>query len=172
MGRFATATTVPVAQSRAEIESMLVKYGASHFTSGWGPAHSEVAFRIRDIHVRFILPIPDKDDAKFKSKWINVRGRKKVKHFTPHQSEKLHEQEIKSRWRALALVVKAKLEAVDIGISTVEQEFLAFIVLPGTELTIGDWMAENAMPAIRSGTAPRMLEAAPQKPRIVQLEEA
>ena len=79
----------------------------------------------------------------------------------------MREQEIKSRWRALALVVKAKLEAVECGISTLENEFLAFIVLPGVDFTIGDWMKENAMPAIRSGNVPLQLSG----PRVVTSNE-
>ena len=40
-----------------------------------------------------------------------------------------YEQAVRSRWRSLLLAIKAKLEAVECGISTVEIEFMPFIVL-------------------------------------------
>ena len=39
--------------------------------------------------------------------------------------QETHDQACRQRWRALLLVIKAKLEAVTAGISTVETEFLA-----------------------------------------------
>lgn len=160
---FARNTEVPVERSRAEIEGLLVKYGASEFHSGWMVNAAQVGFRLKDLYIRFVLPIPTKGDPKFKSKTIRVAGRQKLKHFTDAQAERLREQEVKSRWRALALVVKAKLEAVECGISTLENEFMAFIVLPGVDFTLGDWMTEHAMPAIRGGSMPLQLTG----PRVV-----
>jgi hypothetical protein len=49
------------------------------------------------------------------------------------------EQATRQRWRALALAIKAKLEAVQCGITTLEEEFLAHIVINGGE-TIGEAM--------------------------------
>lgn len=48
------------------------------------------------------------------------------------------EQACRSRWRALLLSVKAKLESVEIGISEFEEEFLAHIVDPATGRTVGE----------------------------------
>jgi hypothetical protein len=50
-----------------------------------------------------------------------------------------YEKATRQRWRALALVIKAKLEAVESGITIFEDEFLAHIVLPDGS-TAGDWM--------------------------------
>jgi hypothetical protein len=61
------------------------------------------------------------------------------------------------RWRALALVIKAKLEAVAAGITTVEQEFLAHIVLPDGHTTVGTWMAPQLAAAYDAGTMPALL---------------
>jgi len=46
------------------------------------------------------------------------------------EATKRWEQACRQRWRALALVIKAKLEAVGSGISVFEEEFLANIVMP------------------------------------------
>src|SRR6476661_5485114 len=40
--------------------------------------------------------------------------------------------------RALLLVIKAKLEAITAGIATVDEEFLAYIVIPGTTSTVSE----------------------------------
>ena len=47
-----------------------------------------------------------------------------------HKQVEKWEQACRQRWRALALVIKAKLEAVESGITTFEDEFLAHIVMP------------------------------------------
>ena len=57
------------------------------------------------------------------------------------------------------LVIKAKLEAVEAQISTIEDEFLAHIALPDGR-TVGEWLgpqlgavyAQHAMPALLPGT--------------------
>lgn len=159
MPRFASETSVPVERSRAEIEALVVKYGATHFNSGWMPSAAQIAFQLKDLWIRFVLPLPSKDDARFKHKTVKApySNRMIQKPLTARQSVEKYEQEIRSRWRALALVVKAKLEAVECGISTLENEFLAFIVLPGTAFTVGEWMRDNAMEAIRGGTTPLMI---------------
>jgi len=36
------------------------------------------------------------------------------------------------------LVIKAKLEGVEAGITTIDDEFLAQILVPGTDQTVGD----------------------------------
>ncbi|MDD3798409.1 MAG: hypothetical protein PHE36_04435 [Novosphingobium sp.] len=58
------------------------------------------------------------------------------------------EQACRQRWRALALVIKAKLEAIDSGISEFDDEFMAHIVLPN-----GRTVSEEVRPKITSAYA-------------------
>ena len=58
--------------------------------------------------------------------------------------------------RALYLIVKAKMEAVEAGISTVEREFLYDIVLPDGR-TAGEWLAPQIEAAYNSGDMPALL---------------
>jgi hypothetical protein len=153
MPRYAADTSVPVERSRAEIESVLIKYGAKEFHTGWQEGKAMIAFRVADLFIRFILPIPGKNERRFTHK--RDRHGYEAKR-TELQAENAHQQEVRQRWRALLLTVKAKLEAVECGISTLEQEFLAFIVLPNA-MTFGEWVMENALPQIRSGKMPLML---------------
>jgi hypothetical protein len=67
--------------------------------------------------------------------------------------QKTTDQLRRSRWRALGLVIKAKLEAVESRISTVEQEFLAHIVLP-EGMTVSEWIEPQLMLAYERGQMP------------------
>ena len=65
-------------------------------------------------------------------------------------------------------MIKAKLEAVESGISTVEAEFLANIVLPDNN-TAGDWMIPQIDEAYRTGEMPPMLPGAGGQRRPIAL---
>lgn len=143
MTRYAAKTTVSVEKSRAEIESILVRYGASSFMYGWDVNGAMIAFVV-DVgsddkrQVRFHLPLPSRDERRFTH---HSRGRR-----TAASAEQEWEQACRQRWRALALVVKAKLEAVETGIATFEDEFLAYIMLPEGQ-TVGEWIGPQLVAA-------------------------
>ena len=67
-----------------------------------------------------------------------------------------YEQMIRSRWSALALAIKAKLECVESKISTFEKEFLANIVLPNSQTMAERYIPEIAI-AYESKTMPPLL---------------
>jgi hypothetical protein len=135
---YAENTSVPVEKSRAEIESILRRYGANGFQYAWADRGEkrieQIDFVARDRHVRFVLEMPSQNDKQFM--------------FTPHRRNRRDErgryeaweQACRQRWRALALCIKAKLEAVNAGITQFEHEFLAQMVDPETKRTIGEMM--------------------------------
>ena len=153
-GRYAADTKVSSESSRAEIERTLVRYGASAFAYGWDhdEARARIQFRIVGRFVRMTLPLPDYNDF-----WKTPeRGLTR----SEAAQKAAYEQAVRQRWRALALVVKAKLEAVDAGISTIEREFLADVLLPdGT--TLGEWSAPALEAAYASGRMPTNILALP-----------
>lgn len=53
-------------------------------------------------------------------------------------------------------MVKAKLEAIETGISSFDSEFMANIVLPGGG-TVGEWMGPQIERAYLTGAVPAML---------------
>lgn len=122
MGTYAANTDVTSDRSRAEIERILSRWGADEFGYMTTRGQAQVAFSYRSIRVRFILPLPDRDSPEFTRHSRGVR--------TASAAESAYEQAVRQKWRALALVVKAKLEAVESQISTFEEEFFAHIVLP------------------------------------------
>jgi hypothetical protein len=152
--KYAADTSVSVEASRAEIERTLQRYGADQFMYGWDAEQAVVQFRMQGRHVRFLLPLPAKDAREFTHQ--PVRGNPR----TEAQAYKAWEQACRQRWRALNLVIKAKLEAVDAEISTIEDEFMAHLVLPDGQ-TVGQWLGPQIEDAYQLGKMPSMLAIGP-----------
>lgn len=123
-GQYAQNTAVDSSTSRAEIERTLVRYGATSFAYGWQDQAAMIGFVANGRQVRFVLPMPDRQDVEFA---LTPTGRAR----SARAHAEAYEQAVRQRWRALALVVKAKLEAVASGIVTFDEEFYAHMVLPG-----------------------------------------
>lgn len=102
---YAARTEVSVDKSRTEIERTLKRYGADRFAYFTEADRAIVVFEAKQRRIRFDLPVPKANDRK-------------------------GEQLQRSRWRALLLCIKAKLEAVESKIETFEEAFLAHVVLP------------------------------------------
>lgn len=151
---YAAQTTVSPEKSRAEIEGLLRKYGADQFVSGWGDGQAVIGFRASGRFVKFTLPMPDKGEEKF---WYTKTGRWRSPSRRSDSAAALAwEQEIRRRWRALALVIKAKLEAVESGITTFESEFMAHIVMPDGR-TVGDHVTPSIAAAYETGKVAGLL---------------
>lgn len=156
MSRYAENTEVTSDKSRMEIERTLVRYGADQFMYGWQDTSAVIAFRKDGRHIRFVLPLPSREDPEFcEYKQGSVTFRR-----VETEIQKRYEQAVRQRWRALALVVKAKLEAVESGISLFEDEFMANIVLPDGKL-VGDWMRPQIEQVYLSGKMPENLPMLP-----------
>ena len=65
MSSYASQTTVPADRSRAEIETILQRFGADQFMYAWEDERAMVQFRAKGRLVRFVLPLPDKNDNRF-----------------------------------------------------------------------------------------------------------
>lgn len=148
--RYAAQTTVSVATSRSEIEDIVTRYGADQFGHATDNADNRalVQFRIAGKLIRFELPLPSRIDKEF------THSGKKAR--TESQCTKRWEQACRQRWRALALSIKAKLEAVECKITSFEDEFLSHIVMPNGE-TFGRWAVPQIQKAIESGQMPKTL---------------
>lgn len=96
---YAERTQVPVSSTKAEIETLLNRHGATAFGIVQDGLDASVFFRLQDRMIRFKVAVPDSA------------------------------QKARSHWRGLLLVVKAKLEAVASGIVSLEDEFLAQTVM-------------------------------------------
>ncbi len=136
MGRYANRTHVTQDRSKTEIERTLSRYGATHFMAGNEPGRAILAFQVNKRFVRMVVPIPPLDSFS-----RDARQHQR----TPKAAAQSQAQAIKQRWRALALVVKANLEAVAAEVATFEQAFLPYLVLPG-----GETMSERMLPQLEA----------------------
>jgi hypothetical protein len=146
--RYAQHTEVSSERSKAEIERMLTRYGATSFASGWQGNQAVIQFAMNQKRVKFLLPLPDKSSREF----THTPGRGNRR--SESDSYKAWEQSTRQRWRALALVVKAKLEAVGTHITSFEDEFMAYIVMPD-----GKTVSEHAMPMIEAAYSGKKITA-------------
>jgi len=111
---FARETRVPVIQTQSEIQRMLDRAKAKQYSTGvdYDLRMARVQFRLHDRVVRFTLALPDPGK---------------------HRSTERYAKAERQRWRALLLVIKAKLESVESQIETFEEAFLANIVMPNDQ---------------------------------------
>lgn len=131
MARFAASTRVSTEQTRTEIERTLSRYGGTAFAYMTRAGKAIIAFEARERHIKITMPLPLGDSEKEK-------------------------QETRQRWRALLLVIKAKLESVESGIETLEEAFYANIVMPDGR-TIYESTREHVAVAYKSGNVQALL---------------
>lgn len=150
---YAENTGVPTERSKVEIENTLTRYGADAFSYGWQDNRAVICFRLKAMFFRVEIPIPPKPPNEDTWKPNAAGAFRKV---TVKQQLRAWEQAQRQRWRAAALIIKAKLEAVEAGISTVEEEFLASTVLPDGS-RFGAWAKPQLASVYSSGLMPRKL---------------
>jgi hypothetical protein len=153
-GRYAADTSVSSESSRAEIERTLSRYGANQFMYGWGEHEGHevaiVGFRAHDRQIRFNLVLPDRNSREFTH--TPARGHKR----SDTEAIKAYEQAVRQRWRALALTIKALLEAIEVGILSFEEAFMAHIMLPDGS-SVGQAVLPKVAEAYDTGTMPSLL---------------
>lgn len=141
--RYAADTEVAPEKSKQQLERLLKDHGAKEFHSGWDAERDIIEFGFRNLQIRFILKRPKRGDF--------------VRYRSP---ERAMEQADRQRWRALYLVVRAKLEAVESGLAVIENEFLANIVTASNQtigeilqprLAAGDFDVRRALPPAEGG---------------------
>lgn len=114
--KFAAKTSVNPQKTRQEIETVLARYGASAFMYATEGENALIQFKLNNWLIRYQFTIPSQE--KFRS-------------------QAQYEQAVRQKWRALLLIVKAKLEWTSSGITTIEREFLDNIVCEDGQ-TIGN----------------------------------
>ena len=105
-----------------------------------------LAFRMSDRAVRIELSLPSQLEERFTHTPATLKAR------SDDAAMKSWEQACRSQWRALFLVIKAKLVAVETGITTFEREFMPDLVLPN-----GATAGQHLLGQIRAGNMPPLL---------------
>lgn len=133
--RFAEGTTVPVDRSKQELEKLVRLHGATGFATSWDKSSYVVMFELKGRRIRFDVGAPDSKTYRDTKRW---------------------EAEERRRWRALLLILKAKLELVQSGDADLEAEFLANLVLRGGQ-TLGATFLPQLTEVLDTGSMPKML---------------
>lgn len=132
---YAEGTSVDSVKSRMEIERMLQKVGCSHVGVMHEPGFAAVTFRKGSAVVQMRIGLPTAKDAPRRGIGWDSRA--------AARAESWAEQAGRERWRQLLLVLKAKFTALEQGIETFEETFLAHLVLGGAPLR------DKLLPAVR-----------------------
>ena len=137
---YAEDTTVPVTKTVEEIDRLLASKGARSFATGSdreaGTAY--VACRVNDRALLFRLQLPMPSDFAMKpsrATWRPPTPRKRA------EVDKLFERACRSRWRALLLAIKSKFVAIESGVETFDEAFLAALMVrdeSGVSRRMGD----------------------------------
>ena len=118
---YGSGTRVEIHRSRSELERVLNKYGADEVLFVEADAGASIQFAMQGRYVQLALPLPDPQHARFTH---TPSGKSR----TVAAQERAYEQALREHWRSLVVAVRGKLQSVESGISTFDQEFERFLV--------------------------------------------
>jgi hypothetical protein len=144
--RYAEGTKVTVESSRGEITGILAKHGVKKM--GWmgDEAGDDLMFEMGGGSYRFHIARPSL--AEVKARYIAEGGRWNL----VYDEQAKVDAEWRRRWRANVLLLKAKLEFIEAGDTTLERELLPYRVLKGGQ-TLEQVIAAGGLPMLTAGVA-------------------
>jgi hypothetical protein len=137
--RYAARTTVPVERSRTALDHLLGKHGATSRFIGQEdepgkPRAALVGFKLGPHSFKLRVPLSPPTG----------------KHSSALAVKRTATQD-RERWRLIILLVKAKLEAIRLGVSTPEREFMPDLIVDDgrtlQEALAGGGMSRLLLPA-------------------------
>jgi hypothetical protein len=139
--RYAEGTPVTVQSSRSEIQSILAKHGCLSMAWAATPSSDTLEFILHGKHFRFVITQPTFEDIKAQYK-ADGRDWGRIRDWDVKVAA-----EWRRRWRANVLLLKAKLEFIDGGDTTLEREFMPYLVLQDGS-TVGDLIDGGHLPLL------------------------
>lgn len=118
MAKYAKNTTVPVSRTKVQVQELLVNYGIEEFFFGTSPRGDGIGFKYEGRVYKHNVPMPDPNDYRYDTQY---------------------KQAVRQRWRIFYMSLKMKLEEVQAGGMTFEDQFLAMMALPDGS-TVADWI--------------------------------
>ncbi len=146
---YAAETRVSPEKTLEEMKGLLRRFGADNFCTfdNDRAGFSGLEFDVNNRRCRFIVQIPKREEF---AKTETGRPRDKNQQFT------VWEKAIRSRWRSLALIVKAKLVAIEEGVFTFEQEFALHFVMANGQ-TVYEQLAPHLEKACDASSLPTLM---------------
>ena len=153
MSHYAQRTEVSSEKSIMEIRRILTRYGAGAFMFGEDAAVHKaiISFKFRDKFFKLDVPLPDKNARNI----THTASRGQLR--SPQAQENAYEQAVRQRWRAVALLVKALLEATESGLDALAEIIMQSLILLPDGQTVGEWMQPQIERAYLSGEMPKFL---------------
>lgn len=135
--KYAEGTKVPVESSRGEITGILAKHGVQRM--GWqtGPEGDQLLFELNGNRYRFEIVKPTLEEVK--ADYVANGGRWNL----VYDEDAKVAAEWRRRWRANVLLIKAKLEFADGGDTSVEREFMPYLLVAGGRHTLAEFIESD-----------------------------
>lgn len=135
--RYAEGTTVTVGSSRGEISAILENHGVAK--QGWmtGPNGDQLMFEMDGHSFRFDI---------IKPTMVEIRQM----YPNAYEPQKKLDAEWRRRWRANVLLLKAKLEFIESGDTTMDRELLPYM-LTNDGKTVAELIATGGLPLLTTG---------------------
>lgn len=150
---YASGTTVAAAKTQGEIMGLLGRRGVTKiatFSDDDKRVYS-IAFEYEGVPYRCSLPLPDPAEERF----CNYYQGKVLYERTENAKRELYTKEVDRKWRAFGMVIKAKIVAVEEGISTMAAEFIGNAIL-GNGLTVAETHAPEMAQLAALGRLPAL----------------
>lgn len=153
---YASTTSVPIERTRLQIEDLVREKGATQYMSAFDHEHGQaiIGWTLAGRMVRVTVPLPAPNEKRFVFK--TFRGRISYREWPKDRQRLLWEQACRARWRAILLILLAKFEAVEAGISSFEREFLSDTVM-ADGATVGEWIQPQLDSMYTTGQMPRLI---------------
>jgi hypothetical protein len=116
---YVRGASVTCSDSQSEIEAVLLGAGAAGFRCVSQQGRAVLAFSSGGHQFRIVLALPGPSVPR-----VPAGAQRSHRRTAP-------QEDARRRWRQLAQLIRAKVEAVEAGIAGFDEEFLAYIVMPG-----------------------------------------
>lgn len=142
-------TTVAIKKTVAEIEDILQVHGASHIGKELESGRIKgIAFQ----HNGVVFQLPSNVNAIYQ---LLLKARKEHRNFRMHYPDqaamaKMYDQAERCAWRNVMFWIKAQLALVEIGMVTVVEVFLPYMLTDGSQ-TLYNRMLERGLKELTSG---------------------
>lgn len=154
MAKYAEGTEVPVERSKAEIDAILQRYGATArgILVDEAAGRALIVFGLHERHIRLEVALPRPDEKRFThlEPW---------RERTPAAAQAAYDKELRRIWRVQILYLKAKLEQTADDADAFRREFLPHTLLP-TGQTVWEATADRIDEGYRTGEMPPLLPPA------------
>lgn len=150
--KYAAGTTVAATKTESEIKDLLGKRGVTKIATMVDGESYTLMFEHAGIAYRMALPLPDPESPSI----TTYRQGSSTFRRADNAIREHYEKEVNRRWRAFGAVIKAKLIAVEEGISTMEREFIGDAIT-GSGMTVAEEFVPKLQALAGTGKLP-MLE--------------